>query len=163
MKPREARRKVMIQARMRDGALWSDALILNVSSRGLLIRSDQPPSRGSYLEIRRGGYVMVARVVWSNAGRIGVQTQDVISAECLISDPVGAAIPASSSATNQVERRAAPRATQVRHDSSREKARAIEFAAISLTCAGVAILIGIAMIEVVAKPVRVAQTTLEAP
>ena len=162
MKPREPRRKVMIQARMRSGALWSDALILNMSSRGLLVRSDHPPNRGSYLEIRRGGYVMVARVVWSNAGRFGVQTQDVVPAERLISDPDGAALPASSSAINQMERRAAPRAAQVRHDSSRQKARAIEFAAISLTCAFVAIPIGIAMIEVLAKPLRAAQTALAA-
>ena len=153
----------MIQARMRDGALWSDALILNMSSRGLLVHSDQSPNRGSYLEIRRGAYVIVARVVWSTAGRFGVQTQDMVPAERLISDPDAAAASASPPTARQQERRAAPRSTENRHDRSRQKARAFEFAAISLFCALVAILIGSAMAEVVAKPLHAAQTALTAP
>ena len=161
VKPREPRQKVMIQARMRDGAKWSDALILNISSRGLLVRSDQSPNRGSYLEIRRGAHVIVARVVWSNAGRFGVQTQDLIPADRLTGDPDAAAAQ-SLSATGQGDRRAAPRALEHRHQSSREKARAIEFAAISLTCALVALLIGSAMAEVVAKPLHAAQAALAA-
>jgi len=152
----------MIQARMRDGALWSDALILNMSSRGLLVRSDQSPNRGSYLEIRRGTYLIVARVVWSTAGRFGVQTQDMVPAERLINDPDAAAAPASSIKAGQQERRAASRSIETRHDASRQKARAFEFAAISLVCALVAILIGSAMAKVVAKPLQAAQTAFAA-
>ena len=147
---------------MRDGALWSDALILNMSSRGLLVRSDQSPNRGSYLEIRRGAYVIVARVVWSTAGRFGVQTQDMVPAERLISDPDAAAASASPPTARQQERRAAPRSIETRHDRSRQKARAFEFAAISVVCALVAILIGSAMAEVVARPLHAAQTALTA-
>lgn len=63
LKPREPRRNVMIKARMRVGPSWSDALILNLSSKGLMVRSDRPPSRGSYLEIRRGPYSSL--LAWS--------------------------------------------------------------------------------------------------
>jgi hypothetical protein len=161
VKLREPRRNVMIQARVRDGVQWSDALILNMSSRGLLVRSDKSPNRGSYLEIRRGAYVIVARVVWSNAGRFGVQTQDMVPAERLISDPDATAAAASPrSLVGQQERRAAPRSTEARHGASRQKARLFEFAAVSFVCALVAILVGSAMVEVVAKPLHAAQTAL---
>lgn len=91
----------MIKARLRDGALWSDALIINMSSRGLLVRSDQSPNRGSYLEIRRGPYVIVARVVWANADRFGVQTQDIVPSERLMTDPTAAPAPQCSPAADQ--------------------------------------------------------------
>lgn len=162
VKPREPRRKVMIQARMRDGARWTDALILNMSSRGLLVRSDQSPDRGSYLEIRRGPYVIVARVVWSNAGRFGVQTQDLVPPERLMTDPNAQVAPAPSPPPGGHERRAAPRPVENRHEASRQRARAVEFAAISLVGALVAVLVGSAMAEVVAKPLHAAQTALAA-
>jgi hypothetical protein len=150
----------MIQARMRDGALWSDALILNMSSRGLLVRSGQSPNRGSYLEIRRGGYVIVARVVWSNAGRFGVQTQDVVPSERLMTDPDAAEVPAPSPAVGCHERRAAPRPIENRHETNRQRARAVEFATISLVGAFVAFVIASAMAEVIAEPLQTAQTAL---
>lgn len=147
---------------MRDGARWTDALILNMSSRGLLVRSDQSPNRGAYLEIRRGPYVIVARVVWSNAGRFGVQTQDLVPPERLMTDPNAQAAPAPSPASGGHERRAAPRPVANRHEASRQRARAVEFATISLVGALVAILIGSAMAEVVAKPLHAAQAALAA-
>ena len=147
---------------MRNGALWSDALILNMSSRGLLVRSNQSPHRGSYLEIRRGAYVIVARVVWSNAGRFGVQTQDMVPAEHLISDPDTTVVSPPSASVGGRERRTAPRSVETRHDTSRQKARVIEFAAIAFVCALVAVLIGSAMAEVVATPLHAAQTVLAA-
>ena len=106
--------------------------------------------------------MIVARVVWSNASRFGVQTQDMVPAERLISDPDATAAPASSPAAGQRERRAAPRSIETRHDTSRQRARAIEFAAIASACALVAILIGSAMAEVVAKPLHAAQMALAA-
>ena len=49
MKQREPRRKVMLSARLRQEVGWSDANILNVSSRGLLLHGTIRPARGSYL------------------------------------------------------------------------------------------------------------------
>jgi hypothetical protein len=152
----------MIKARVRAGESWNDALILNMSTRGLLVRSDRPASRGSYLEIRRGPYVIVARVVWSSADRFGVQTQDPVPAAALIRDPDGARATAVPAETKPVERRSVPRLAEVSHETSRQKARIAEFAAIALACCLVALLIGNALFEVVARPLRAAEHSLAA-
>lgn len=159
VKPREPRRKVMIKARMRAGASWSDAFILNMSSKGLLVRSHRSPSRGSYLEIRRGSYVIVAHVVWANSDRFGVRTQDPVPADGLIRDPDGASAVARPAASHFQERRAAPR-PQVRHERSRQTARVAEFAAMAFACLLVAVLIAVQVAEVVAKPLDAARTAL---
>jgi hypothetical protein len=151
----------MIDARLRVGASWSDALILNMSSKGLLVRSNQSVDRGSYLEIRRGAHVIVARVIWSNSGRFGVQTQDPVPAASLIRDPANFASPPRPAVGVQ-ERRAAPRPTGTRHERSRHQARAIEFAAIALACGLLAVFAGNLIIEVVAKPLGAAQHALAA-
>ena len=160
VKPREPRRNVMIKARMRAGTSWSDALILNLSSKGMLVRSDSSPGRGSYLEIRRGAHVIVARVIWANSGRFGVQTQDPVPAESLIRDPDGASAPQKAASTPFQERRAASRPPAVRHERSRQRARLAEFAAIALACGFVAVLMASQVAEVVAKPLDAARTAL---
>ena len=150
----------MITARRRAGACWSDALILNMSSRGMLVRSDNSPGRGSYLEIRRGPYVIVARVVWSGSGRFGVRTQDPVPADGLTRDPDAVAAPAMSGGGPVLDRRAASRRPDVRHETSRHKGRAMEFAAIALFCGFAAFVIGGAVVEVIAKPLGAAQAAL---
>lgn len=150
----------MIKARMRAGATWGDALILNLSSRGMLVRADQPLGRGSYLEIRLGSHVIVVWVVWSRSGRLGVQTQDLVPADSLMSDPSGTAAPRAPGHASGQERRAAPRSTALRHESNRQKARVAEFAVIAAVCGIAALLIAIAGIEIVAKPLAEAQAAL---
>lgn len=162
LKQREPRRNVMIKARMRAAASWSDALILNMSSRGLLVRTDRSPGRGSYLEICRGPHVIVARVVWSSGDRFGAQTQDPIPTDDLIRDPDRAVAPARGVGTGFQERRAVARPAAVSHESSRQKARIAEFAVIALACGLGAIFIGSAVAEVVAKPLGAAGAALEA-
>ena len=152
----------MIDARVRVGASWSDALILNMSSKGLLVRSNQSVARGSYLEIRRGGHVIVARVIWSNSGRFGVQAQDPVPTASLVRDSDDASIRPKPGAAGVQERRAAPRPTQARHERSRHLARATEFAAIVLACGFLAVFAGNLIIEVVAKPLGAAQEALAA-
>lgn len=160
MRPREPRLNVMIKARVRAGASWNDALILNMSSKGLLVRSSQAVNRGAYLEIRRGPHVIVARVVWSGSDRFGVQTQDPVPAADLIRDPDGAAVRPKPDEAGAQDRRLAPRPPAVRHEKSRQRGRAMEFAAIALVCAVAALLIGSAVAEVVAKPLGAAQAAL---
>jgi len=78
MRPREDRRRVMISSRLRCGIQWRDAVIVNVSSRGVGLSAGSPPDPGSYVEIRRGAYLIVARVIWVNGVRFGVRTQDCV-------------------------------------------------------------------------------------
>jgi hypothetical protein len=163
LKPREPRRNVMIKARVREGASWSDALILNMSSKGLLVRSDRSPGRGSYLEIRRGSDVIVARVVWSHSGRFGVQTQEAVPADDLIRDPDGGPSTAKPAGAGMQERRSTQRRSDERYDASRHKARLTEFAAMAAVLGFVAILAAEVLLEVVTRPLDAAQAALAAP
>lgn len=149
----------MIQARMRADASWSDVCILNLSSRGLLVRAPDAPSRGSYLEIRRGPYVIVARVVWSNADRFGARTQEVIPADGLIHQP-DRDLPKMLPDGQFVERRATARSTRQKHEDSRWQSRSMEFAAIALLGAVGAMLSQGAMEELLARPLATVETAL---
>lgn len=142
---------------MRAGATWTDACILNMSSHGMLVHAPTTPSRGSYLEIRRGGYVIVARVVWANDNRFGVQTQDVVPADDLIRNPDGAARTSSQHPSAFVERRATPRQ---RHETSRWRARAFEFGTFVLLGGIAATLMLGAMGELLARPLALVETAL---
>jgi hypothetical protein len=132
MKPREPRKKVMIKARMRVGAAWQDACILDMSSRGLMIQASDPPPGGSYLELRRGRHVIVARVVWSRDRRAGLRSQDPLPTEAIIAEPDQSA---GRPIAPGVERRAEPAARIVRstdHEHSRWRSRAWEFASLAV-------------------------------
>lgn len=160
LKPREPRRKVMIQARMRLGASWSDACILNLSSRGMLVRGKGAPSRGAYLEIRRGHYVVVARVVWANADRFGVETQDIVPAEQLINHPDRASGTERPSGSDCADRRVATRPSSRRHEANRWRARAFEFGTVALAGAAAAFLLIGVISEVLDRPFVAVATAL---
>ena len=124
-------------ARMRHGSSWSDACILNVSSRGLMIHTGRPISHGSRVEIRRGEHVIVARVVWRDGGRAGLRAEDRVPIQDIIT--LGKS-PSLQLATEQGERRRHPRPVE----RNRLRGRALEFAgvvlmAIALTGAGLSI------------------------
>ena len=142
---------------MRAGATWSDACILNMSSHGMLVHAPSAPSRGSYLEIRRGGFVIVARVVWANDNRFGVQTQDVVPADDMVRNPDGAVRTPSRDATGFVERRAIPRQS---HEASRWRARALEFGTFVLMGGIAAMLTLSTMGELLARPLALVETAL---
>src|SRR5690349_5416886 len=124
-KPRELRRRVLLPARMRTGAAWSDACILNVSSRGALIHSSRPFPRGSIVELRHGDHVIVGRVVWRDGAKAGLHAEQRVPVEQILSLADGPALRLSA-APGGVERRRKPRT----HDGSRMRSRALEFAGV---------------------------------
>lgn len=134
-KPRELRRRVLVPARLRHGASWSDACILNISSRGLMIHTGRQLSEGAEVEIRRADHVIVARVVWRDGGRAGLRAEERIAVEELVT--LGQ-LPALQLTQRTGERRKHPRPG----DQSRHRGRMLEFAgtviiAASLALAGV--------------------------
>ena len=141
MKAREPRKTVMIKARLRDGATWRDALILNLSTRGLMIRAEQPPPDGAYLELRRGRHVIVARVMWRRDRLCGLRAQDVLPTEAIIAEPdVSSGRPIAPGSDRRVAP-AAPAPRPTAHEVSRWRSRAWEFASLAtvgITCAGLA-------------------------
>lgn len=84
-KRKEDRVKVLLRVRMRAGGLPTDACIRDISSRGLLVQTAAPPSRGTTIELNGPFRPIVARVVWTSDGRFGVRTQDIIDVSALLS------------------------------------------------------------------------------
>jgi len=86
MKAREARRRVVVPARLNAGPKWVDAVILNISSRGMLVRSEAAIEPGTYIDVRRGRQVIIGRAVWTHGNQFGVRTQDAIDIEALLGE-----------------------------------------------------------------------------
>jgi hypothetical protein len=133
-KTRADRRAVSIAARLRCSRGWSDVVIRNVSSSGLMGASPNPPARGDYVEVRCGTYVMVARVAWSEGAAFGAQGQGRIYLPDLMAGSEGRAKPPA-------ERRKLPRGPLLmrpptmaeRADRSVRAARLFDFASVALS------------------------------
>lgn len=125
-RPRELRRRVVLPARLRHGAQWADACILNVSSRGLMIHAARAGQLGSLIELRRGEHVIVARVVWREGSRAGLQSEDRIPVEEIMSLSGSQALQLVANEGALVERRRHRRPPV----EPRLQARAMEFAAV---------------------------------
>ena len=133
MKPREPRKAVLIDARLRADCGWDDARILNISKRGLMVRAPKAPPRGTYVEICRGTHRIVARVVWVSNDRFGARTQDPLPVDAIAGG--GNSTPAPA---NRNDRRTAPRRPShaQQHDRSRRWSRRAEFAGVvAMGCA----------------------------
>ncbi|MGE5564092.1 MAG: PilZ domain-containing protein [Bacillota bacterium] len=131
-KPRELRRRVIVPARLRHGASWSDACILNISSRGLMIHTGRPLNQGTEVEIRRGDHVIVARVVWRDGGRAGLCAEDRVPVEEIVTLGQSPALRVTASLG---ERRKEPRPDE----ASRHCARVMEFAGVLAVTAALAV------------------------
>jgi hypothetical protein len=134
-RPRELRRRVVLPARMRVDSSWCDACILNISSRGLMIQVSRGAPRANTVELRRGAHIIVARVVWRDGSRAGLQADDRLPVEEILSLSQAPALQLTAG-SNLVERRRTPRRT---HDANRLRARFAEFASVGVIAASLAI------------------------
>ena len=147
-RPREHRMNVVLPARMKDNRGWHDVRILNISTRGLMARSQAAPSRGAFLELRRGSHIIVARVVWSNGEQFGLQSQSRLVTSQIIEEKPGEAMsPPSPGASPAVERRSSARRTG--HDHEQSRLRALEF--VFLGIVAMAGLLGVLALDVSQK------------
>lgn len=156
MKPREPRRKVFVPARLRLDGRNIEVRVLDVSSRGFRLQADAAPARGSYVELTRGRYQVVARVVWSNGSHFGALAQDRVCADRLL----GATGPSPATPDAEEEAAALRRATRWADDrrwqqeTSVLRARALEFGWIA-TGGGLAAAMLVALVgEALAQPLR---------
>ncbi len=147
---------MMLPARIRSESGWSDACILNLSSKGLLVYSNATARPGTFVEIRRGRELVVARVVWRKNQRIGLCSPDKVRILDLIGDGNSAA--ASLPAAAPVERRIVPRIAP----DSRARARATEFLSTVLISAFFAGCAAVYVLDVVRKPLATVRQALGA-
>ena len=158
---REPRRPVLIRARMRLGSRWDDLCILNLSSRGLMARMKSPPAPGSFVEVRRGQHVIVARVVWTDDQKFGAHTQDSLPVGNLIADEPSALAERRTHARPHPgsAKRARPRLDD-RHAASRNLSRLLEYAFFMLVGISAAIGASASIQEAFASPMDAVSAAL---
>lgn len=162
LKPRESRKIVMLAARLRHSEAWVDASILNISSGGLQLHATSPPSRGTYIEVRRGTHVIIGRVVWVKADRFGMCAQDKLAINALIANAPPSKPASNDQGGTAVERRVRPRseALEWRYAQSQGKGRSLQFACI----AGFGLILAASVYEAVrdtfSKPLSIASMQL---
>lgn len=83
---RGPRRKVLVRARMRANGPPCDVCIRDISLRGMLLQTGDPPERGTYVEIISTGLPIVGQVVWMKDRRFGVSTRDTIDMAAVVND-----------------------------------------------------------------------------
>jgi hypothetical protein len=128
-RPRELRRRVVMPARLRSSSGWTDACILNISSRGLMIHSSRAGPRGSVVELWRGDHVIVARVMWQDGARAGLQTDERLAVEDILSLRGSAAMSLTAPQAASTDRRARPRGEP---DRRKQQGKMIEFVGVVL-------------------------------
>lgn len=163
MKPREPRKKALVAARIKSGATWGDVCLLNLSSRGALCQTANPPPQGAYIEVRRGSHVVVARVMWTEKNRFGIHSQDVIAVDDILSGCESiTAHQSCSQKHDRVERRRYVRnlTTGERHEQSRLMARCAEFFCLVAAAAIVASFISSVIQDTLARPMSHLTTVL---
>ena len=169
MKPREARRKVVLKARMRLHGTWEDACIRDISSRGLCIQSASPPPKGSYVEIYRGRHTVVARVAWTQVDRFRVYSQDRMNVDAIIGEPnvSGIDYKKAVAADPSFERRRSsrPSAGEIarRAERNRLASRTMQFATICAFGASSALLVFTAAQQAITAPLAAVSEHLQRP
>jgi hypothetical protein len=155
-RPRELRRRVVLPARLRVDSSWCDACILNISSRGLMIQVSRGAPSADVVELRRGAHIILARVVWRDGSRAGLQSDDRLPVEEILSLSQAATLQLTAG-DKPVERRGAPRRA---HETSRQRARFAEFASVGVIAASLALtLFGIVQ-QALATPMNAIRAAL---
>ena len=156
-RPRELRRRVVLPARLRAGASWSDTCILNISSRGMMIHSGHPLTEGARVELRRGDHVMEARVVWRDGSRLGLQSEERLPVDEILSLSQSQALQITAGEAAKGERRKHLRPCQ---DDSRLRARALQFASVGVIACTLAISAAAMVQQPFARPLDLVQEAL---
>lgn len=157
LKAREERRRTVLRARIRNGGSWSDGCILNISASGLMVYTKCLAEPGSHVELRRGGQLVFARVVWRKNQRMGLHSADPLQIEEIISATTAyPSVAPSIGAQTIVERRK----DQRDHDRSRARSRGMEFLSLVLIGTMLAFVVGVHVLETLGRPVAAVQAAL---
>ena len=155
-RPRELRRRVILPALVRSDGGWGNASILNISSRGFLIQASRPTPKGSKVELRHGGLVIQARVVWRDGARAGLAVESRVPVEEILSLGQAPGLQLTAVARCSTDRRKIVR----RHEDSRMRGRVLEFVAIATLSAGVAVYAFSVVHDMLAHPFARVETAL---
>jgi hypothetical protein len=146
---RELRRRVVLPARLRAGAQWSETCILNISSRGLLIHSGRPAPKGTQVELHRGDHVIIARVMWCDGVKVGLQVEEKLPVQEIIAAGPSRTLQVAAFNGARVERRQHSRSSA---DDARLRGRVMEFVAVTGIAATLAISVWAMAQQAFARP-----------
>jgi hypothetical protein len=155
-RPRELRRGVVMPARLRSSSGWTDACILNISSRGLLVHSARTGPEGSRVELWRGEHVIVARVVWQDGARAGLQAEDRLPVEQILSLNASTALILTAEPVRGDGR---PR-RRPPNDDRRSQGRLIEFAGVVVIACSLAAAAFDLVVESLGRPMAAIERAL---
>ena len=141
---------------MRSPSGWSDACILNISSTGLMVYSDGAAEPGHTVELRRGGQLVIARVVWRRNQRMGLASHDPVPVEDIISSETADAARTTAEGFH-VERRRQPRDPE----KSRQTGRAFEFLSLAVAGTLLAGAAGAFVYDALVRPAHAVQAALQ--
>jgi hypothetical protein len=139
---------------MRTSRGWSDACILNVSSRGLMVHANLSAFKGSSVELWHGDQSIAARVVWQRGAKAGLEADEAIPVEEMLS--VSEAQLLQALGPPRAERRKCPRT----HDDSRFQGRIFEFASIAIIAAALGFGFSSWVSEVLGQPLTIIRKAL---
>jgi hypothetical protein len=150
---------VALPARLGSGASWSDACILNISRHGLLIYAPRACT-GDALDVRQGDRLIRGRVVWRDGARIGLQAVDDIAVEEIMSLSDACTLQLTAGPRPSTARRIVSAAAE---DRSRMQGRALEFLAIGIIAASLALSASSMVRTALASPLAAASAALGDP
>jgi hypothetical protein len=163
-RPRETRRTVRLSVRVRTDDGWVDAVVRNVSERGMSLHSLHPLRRNQFIEIARGRCRVVGRIVWSEDAACGVRAQDAVDIAGFLAGP-GEASAARTNDRRMGDRaaHAAPLAPPQRHpEHARWVGRAFEFGVVLAGIASTAAIAADGVLEVLSAPLQQVNLALAA-
>ena len=80
---RNERQLTSIHAQMRKGDDWIPVTLANLSTHGVMVKSEDPPEIGTQVEIRHRGVAIYGIVAWSSSSRFGVKANEEIDMDAL--------------------------------------------------------------------------------
>ena len=143
-------------ARLRSTSGWTDACILNISSRGLLVHSARTGPAGSVVELWRGDHVIVARVVWQDGARAGLQSDDKLPVDQILSLNSSTALILTAAQSQQGGQPTWER----RKRDRRSQGRMIEYAGVVLIACSLAVTAYDLMVQALGRPMSAVEQAL---
>ena len=142
---------------MRTNWGWSDACILNVSSRGLLINAGAAAALADdSIEVWHGEHVIVATIVWRRGTRAGLRADGRVPVDDILVISQAPSLQLTAAQWPAIERRKRPRS----HDDSRVCGRLIEFAGIAAIAVSLAAGTFMMVEQAFAKPLDYVEAAL---
>jgi hypothetical protein len=146
---RDPRRQTLLRAQVRGDGGWAEAIVCNVSAHGLMLRGEELPRRGAFIEIASGPLIVAGQVRWALPGRCGVRTREAIDVAALLGE-AGAPGPRPSVASAIVQFKQADRGPHIARTEG--SARMVDLALTAALVATAAWLVGTTVLDGLGKP-----------